>query len=223
MGDRERIIACAIELLTTGGREALTTRAVAAAADVQAPAIYRLFGDKDGLLDAVAEQGYAGYMTEKVARRPGLDPVADLRAGWDLHIAFGLGNPAIYAIMIGAPGVRSQAAVAAYKVLEDTIRRIAVAGQLRVPERRAAGLVHAAGSGVVLTLLATPPERRDLGISESAREAVIAAITTGAKKVGKPGAAAAAIALRAVLPEASTLTAGERLLLAELLDRLATG
>ncbi|WP_338419811.1 TetR family transcriptional regulator [Streptomyces klenkii] len=34
----------------------MTTRAVAAAAGVQAPAIYRLFGDKDGLLEAVAEQ-----------------------------------------------------------------------------------------------------------------------------------------------------------------------
>jgi AcrR family transcriptional regulator len=227
--DRDRIIACAIQLLTTGGREALTTRAVAAAAAVQAPTIYRLFGDKDGLLDAVAEHGYAAYTKQKHARKPGVDAIADLRAGWDLHIAFGLANPAIYAIMIGSPGTRSPAAIAAYTVLADNIHRIAVAGRLRVAEPRAAELVHAAGSGTVLALLATPPDRRDPGLSDTAREAVIAAITT-ADKIGKPtkargtkaAAATAAIALRAVLPDDdSTLSAGERLLLAELLDRLA--
>ena len=57
-GTRERIVACAAELLTRGGREALTTRAVASAAEVQQPTIYRLFGDKEGLLEAVAEHGF---------------------------------------------------------------------------------------------------------------------------------------------------------------------
>ena len=48
------------------------------------------------------------------------------------------------------------------------------------------------------------------------------AITTGAPARKKPGAAAAAVTLRAVLPSTgSTLTSGERLLLEELLDRLA--
>ncbi|NED93539.1 helix-turn-helix transcriptional regulator, partial [Streptomyces sp. SID11233] len=46
-GLRERIVAAATELLEESGREAVTTRAVAARAGVQAPAIYRLFGDKD--------------------------------------------------------------------------------------------------------------------------------------------------------------------------------
>ena len=45
-GTRKRIIAAAIEILTREGREAVTTRAVADAAGVQAPAIYRLFTDK---------------------------------------------------------------------------------------------------------------------------------------------------------------------------------
>ena len=56
---RARIVAAAAELIASGGREAATTRAVAAAAGVQAPTIYRLFGDKRGLLNAAAEHGHA--------------------------------------------------------------------------------------------------------------------------------------------------------------------
>lgn len=220
---RTRIVSAAVALLTSGGSEALTTRAVALAAGVQAPTIYRLFGDKHGLLDAVAEHGFAAYMKQKRARKPGRDPVEDLRRGWDLHIEFGLANPAIYAIMIGYPTAgMSPAAAAAAAILDEHIRRIAVAGQLRVSQPRAVALVHAAGSGTVLALLAMPADRRDLGLSKLAREAVIAAITTGTRAVDDPTPGAAAVALRAVLPDATGLSAGERHLLEELLDRLAS-
>jgi hypothetical protein len=50
---------------------------------------------------------------------------------------------------------------------------------------------------------------------------MIAAITTGSPALESPGPAAAAIALRAVLPGATALTGGERRLLEEWLDRLA--
>ena len=59
---RNRVVAAAVALLARGGREALTTRAVAAAAGVQAPTIYRLFGDKQGLVDAVAELVKVGLL-----------------------------------------------------------------------------------------------------------------------------------------------------------------
>ncbi len=72
-----------------------------------------------------------------------------------------------------------------------------------------------AACGTVLTLLAMPEDRRDLSLSENAREAVIAAITTGAPARKSLGPAAAAIALRAALPEATTLTGAERQLFGE--------
>ena len=59
---RARIVAAAAGLLTKGGREAVSTRAVSAAAGVQAPTIYRLFGDKQGLLEAVASHGFTTYL-----------------------------------------------------------------------------------------------------------------------------------------------------------------
>jgi AcrR family transcriptional regulator len=220
---RERIVAAAAGLLAEGGREAVSTRAVSAAAGVQAPTIYRLFGDKQGLLDAVAAHGFAAYLNEKTDLTPSGDPVEDLRTGWDLNIGFGLANPALYALMYGEPrpDATPPAALAAAEVLAAHIHRIAEAGRLRVDEERAAQLVHAVGGGTALALIATPEDRRDLTVSDLAREAVIAAIITDAPALAVPGPAGAAVALRAVLPQTSALSANERSLLKEWLDRIA--
>ncbi len=224
-GTREKIVAAASRLLADGGREAVSTRAVSAAAGVQAPTIYRLFGDKQGLLDAVAAHGLTTYVTSKAAVKPSDDPVEDLRNGWDLHVGFGLANPALYSLIYGdpRPGVSPPAAVAAADILAGHIHRIAGAGRLRVGEERAAQLVHAAGSGTILTLIGLPEDRRDLALSHLARDAVIAAITTDAPAAADPGPAGAAIALRAVLSQTSALSAHERGLLEEWLDRIGAG
>jgi AcrR family transcriptional regulator len=220
---RDRIVAAAAGLLAEGGREAVSTRAVSAAAGVQAPAIYRLFGDKQGLLDAVATHGFTAYLNSKTDLKPSEDPVEDLRTGWDLNVGFGLTNPALYSLMYGEPrpGASPPAAIAAVEVLAGKIRRIAEAGRLRVSEERAVHLVHAAGCGTTLTLIALPEDRRDPALSDMAREAVIAAITTDAPAPTTPGPVSAATALRAVLPQTSALTAHEQALLREWLDRIA--
>ncbi|MEV0151379.1 MULTISPECIES: TetR/AcrR family transcriptional regulator [unclassified Nonomuraea] len=222
---RERIIAAALELLGEGGEEAVSTRAVSAAAGVQPPTIYRFFGDKQGLLDAVAANGLHAYLATKSAVPLSDDPVADLRRGWDLHVELGLARPALYTLMYGRPragAAASPAARAAADILADHIRRIAEAGRLRVPEALAAGLVHAAGSGTTLALIATPEDQRDPALSPTAREAVIAAITTDQPIGRQPGPVTAAVALHAALPHVDTLTAGEKTLLAEWLDRITT-
>jgi AcrR family transcriptional regulator len=224
---RERIVEAAAALLTEGGREAVSTRAVSAAASVQAPTIYRLFGDKQGLLDAVAGHGFASYLRGKAALEKTADPVEDLRRGWDLHVGFGLAQPAFYALIYGEPrpGVETPAARAAADILAAQVRRIAEAGRLRVSEERAAHLIHAAGSGMTFTLIALPPERRDLTLSALARESTIAAVTTEtpAHPDADGGPVGRAVALRAVLPQAAALSAAERGLLAEWLDRIADG
>src|SRR5688572_25550419 len=90
---RQRVLEAAADLLAREGRDAVTTRAVAAAAGAQPPAIYRLFGDKDGLLEAVVEHGYATFLAAKRVDTHPQAPVEDLRAGWDLAVEFGLANP----------------------------------------------------------------------------------------------------------------------------------
>jgi hypothetical protein len=87
-------------------------------------------------------------------------------------------------------------------------------------------MIHAAGSGVTLTLIGTRPADRDPALSEMTREAILAAVTMdehdGAKvQDGRDLIANRAVALKAVLPEVNKeLTSGEQILLSEWLDRL---
>lgn len=226
MTTRDRIIEAATALLAKDGRDAVSTRAVSAAAGVQAPAIYRIFGDKQGLLDAVASHGFETYLRSKKDNPVTDDPVADLRRGWDLHVGFGLSHPALYSLIYGdlRPSGESPAAREASAILASMIHRIAEAGRLRMIEQRAAVLVHAAGRGMTLTLISLPEEQRDLSLSTVARESAIAAITTDPPpdepQIGGP--VAAAVALSAVVPQTTALTTAERALLADWLDRIAT-
>ena len=223
---RDRIIEAAAALLSDGGRDAVSTRAVCAAANVQPPAIYRLFGDMQGLLDAAGEFGLAAYLAEKSEMKESDDPVADLRAGWDLHVEFGLAHPAFYTLIFGEARVGHEppAARQAAEVLAHRVRRIARAGLLRVGAERAAQLIHSTGKGVTLTLIATPPEQRDPGLSTMARESVLATITGAAPATAAPaGLLTAAASLQASLDEATVLTAAERHLLGEWLHRINRG
>jgi AcrR family transcriptional regulator len=224
-GVRARILDAAARLVAGGGVAALTTRAVAAEAAVQAPTLYRLFGDKRGLLDAVAEHGLAAFVARKSGAAPHPDPVQDLRDAWDAYVAFGLGNPAVFAIIneVGRAGPPSPAAAAGLAVLAERVRRIARAGRLRMPERRAVALIHAAGSGTVATLLSVPEAERDPELSRTARETVLAAVAGAARDTAPDDAAAFAVGLRAHLDVIDGLSAGEALLLRELLERIAAG
>ena len=227
---RERILRATAGLLAEGGREAVTTRAVGQAAGVQAPTIYRQFGDMQGLLDEVASYGFSRYLETKVSRDIVEDPVEDLRRGWDLHVEFGLANPALYSLMYGNPraGAASAAALEAEEILHGLVRRVAEAGRLRVSVEGAAGMIHAAGIGVVLSLIAGEEGNQNLALSEMTREAVLAAVTTDATPKGATGqtgpdrVSSYSVALKAVLPEApAALTPSESALLADWLDRLA--
>ncbi|HYQ29968.1 MAG TPA: TetR family transcriptional regulator [Polyangiaceae bacterium] len=219
---RERILEAARTLIATGGKDAATTRAVAAAAAVQAPTIYRLFGDKEGLLDATAQYAMEKYIAAKSARAPHRDPVQDLRNGWDEHVAFGIAQPGLFAIMSGDQRFgTSPAALAGADVLRKRIRRLAEAGLLRVREERAFELIRAVGVGVVKRLLEQPERERDLALSALARDAVIDAISGEASAPAGTGLVGAALALNAGLADVDVLSAGERLLLAELLERIA--
>ena len=228
-GTREKIVRATAELLAEGGRDAASTRAVAAAAGVQATAIYRLFGDMRGLLEEVARFGFSEYLRGKVEREVVEDPVEDLRRGWDLHVGFGLANPALITLMygdFGPGGAEPTAAQEGARILGGLMRRVAEAGRLRVGVERAAAMIQAAGTGVVLSLIATEPEDRDPALSEATREAVLAAITTDGPEAdageGRDRVASHAVALGAGLPEVEAdLTPGERAILSELLDRIA--
>ena len=220
---KDRILKAAGKLIAASGVDAATTRSVAAEAGVQAPTIYRLFGDKDGLLNAVAEQVMAEYAVTKASRVRASDPVEELRESWDAHVAFALTHPGIFRIMATRtePSSASPALMRGIEVLRSKIDAVAAKGRLRMPAARAVDLFHAAATGVILVLLRQQPLDRDLDLSREAREAAIGALTGEAVENVSSGAAGAASALVARLPKVACMSDGERLLLSELLDRIA--
>ncbi|GAA4700198.1 TetR/AcrR family transcriptional regulator [Nocardioides conyzicola] len=223
---RARIVDVAAQLLREHGAAAVTTRAVAEGAGVQAPTIYRLFGDKDGLMEAVAEHVLATYVSAKAAvveaaEADDVDPLDDLRAGWDSQIDFGVANPTLFGFLSDpARGLSSPAARAGADVLRARVHRVALTGRLRVGEDRAVDIIRAAGTGTVTTILSTPPERRDHGLADAMYQAVLGQILVDAPAAAPGEPAAAAVAFRALTPDLDMLTDAERALLGEWVDRV---
>jgi AcrR family transcriptional regulator len=210
-------------LIAQGGVVALTTRAVAGAAGIQAPTLYRLFGDKSGLLHAVAEHQMAVFVAGKSTQARHPDPVQDLQDGWDAYIAFGLSNPAAFTIMneIGSPEATSPATRMGLAVLQERVDRLARAGRLRLPVDRAVALIHAVGLGTVATLLSMPEDERDPELARLARDAVFSTVLVQEEVETAENLVPLAISLRARLGEMDQLSPGEKLLLSELLERLS--
>lgn len=223
---RAVIVDAAARLLSEHGSRAVTTRAVAQEAGVQAPTLYRLFGDKDGLLDAVAEHVMATYVSAKsVAARlegdGGGDPLCDLRAGWQLHLEFGLANPDLYTLLHATHRRQHSTATAAgMDILRDRVHRLARSGRLRVDERRAVDMIHAAGSGAILALLAVPADERDLGLSEAMFDAVIRAILSETPVTAASETITTAVAFKAVVEQLPALSSAEQALMVEWLARV---
>lgn len=219
---RSGIVAAAARLLREGGSRAVTTRAVAQAADVQPPTIFRLFGDKDGLLQAVAEHVMAEYVSDKTAQAAGEDgdPVEDLRAAWHRHIAFSLANPDVF-LLLAEPGrlPRSPALAAGTDVLRARVARVAAAGLLAVPQTRAVGMIQAAGTGAVLALLGGAEQDPDMQLADALLEAMLNDILTTAPAPPVSDPVAVAVTFQAALPELPALSDAERALLSEWITR----
>lgn len=234
---RDTIIQATAELLIESGREAVTTRAVAKAASVQAPAIYRQFGDMHGLLDAVLSYQLDLYLQSLDYQSASHDPIEALRVGWNCNVNFGLSYPAFSSLMYAdaRPAQSFTAVRQTLGFLQGLVQRVAEAGQLGLNVIQATQMIHSACCGTILTLLRQAETERDLTLSALMREATIAAILiSGDPDLSPPDGlnsgpnsgpvsrvASRAVALKAVLPEATDLTGCESGLLAEWLDRLS--
>jgi AcrR family transcriptional regulator len=210
----------------------VSTRAVCEAAGVGAPALYRQFGDKEGLLSAVVDHGFEQYLSAKRAAKPSDDPVRDLRNGWDSHVAFALAQPNYYRLMYSpAATVPPQAAAEAHRLLLVVLERCAAAGRLRLSPEAAAQMVMSANVGVAISLITRPAIYTDPEVSTRVRDAVHAAILTpdpDGEPKPEPGgqqASTAAASLGALLRRTAPteLTAAETELLQEWLARLSDG
>ncbi|GAA1528835.1 TetR/AcrR family transcriptional regulator [Streptomyces albidochromogenes] len=239
MSTRARILEVAAGLVARSPDGDISTRAVCEAAQVGAPALYRHFGDKEGLLSAVVDHGFDQYLATKRQREPGPDPVQDLRDGWDGHVDFALRNPNLYRLM-NSPAMRTPPASAleSHIILTRVLERAAVQGRLRMAPEPAAQMIMSANVGVALMLVSRPTTFTDGGTSARVRDAVHAAVLVpGATAAPAPShdtgeaggtdeaeVATAAARLNALLRRSprSPLSPAETGLLSEWLDRLST-
>ncbi len=221
---RERLLDAAASLLSHGGREAVSTRAVSAAG-VQAPTIYRLFGDMNGLLDAVATHGFRTYLADKHS----------------------LGEPTTRWTTCAAAGICTSSSACRCPLLRPDVRRGARTGLAGGPgglsdaasadrpgggRRRSA---HERGPGDPdharqrcrcgpVTARHSPADR-DAGISPIVREQVLRTITTGHEdeSAAPTDVPSRSVALHEALREQRYrgVTPAEQGVLAEWLDRMA--
>jgi len=190
---RSRIIETAAGLLAQSADVDVSTRAVCDAAGVTAPTLYHHFGDKDGLLAAVVDFGWAAFLETKYAVAAVVhDHVADdVRAGWDNHLEFARENPSFYKLMWSPAVAANSAAVReAYQMLYDRLELGAGRGQLRMSVESASRVVLSATTGAALSLISQPDLYGDGTFATQLREAVIAWITVpqdAAAETHQPG------------------------------------
>ncbi|MDL4816790.1 TetR/AcrR family transcriptional regulator [Actinomadura opuntiae] len=221
---RAAMIEAAERQLASSSDHEIATRAVCEAVGVSQPVLYRLFGDKRGLLDAVADHGYERYTALKAAQERTGDPVADLHAGWDGHMAFARANPALYQLMFTPrPWSHSTARDRVMDLLVEALTRCAAAGALKLEPRTAARLILSANIGTALDHIAAPALFEDPAPSHRMRDAVFSHVlaTTAVQNDADP-LRAAALRLHAQLDLTGTdaLEPAETALLRRWLERI---
>jgi AcrR family transcriptional regulator len=225
MSTRSAIIEAAADLLAHAPSGDISTRAVCEAAGVQQPAIYRLFGDKEGLLAATVDHVWDEYLGMKRSAERSADPLEDLRSGWDSHTRFALAHPNAYRLLFGSGAVgQAGSAAEAMRLLREVLDRLAAQGRLRLDPEVAARLVMTANTGVALALILRPELYPDLTLSTMLRDIVHGALVSDVAPASDPGEPdrVAAITLRNTLPARSgeLFTDNEARLLDEWLERI---
>ncbi|MFF5924136.1 TetR/AcrR family transcriptional regulator [Streptomyces flavochromogenes] len=187
---RARILEATEELLATKDAPAISTRAICDRAKVGMPEIYRQFGDKQGLLTAVADIGFERFLAEKRKNPLTDDPVADLKTAWDSHVAFALRNPHLYRLMFSPAGDAKPGAVKeAQAILLKAVERCRDAGRLRTAPELAGRSILSANVGVCMMALSFPDLFGDSDTSPAVRDAVIGKVTGDEREDSRIGTA----------------------------------
>ncbi|WP_066516761.1 TetR/AcrR family transcriptional regulator [Curtobacterium ammoniigenes] len=221
---RTRLLDAARELLTAHPELEPTTRDLYETAGVAAPTLYHHFGTKEGLLDVVVEQAFTEYLERKKGIMRSGDLVVDFAAGWDLHVAFGVDNPVLYALMY-APGRTSDAAATADELLRAGLQRMNDAGLLRIDVDTAVVMTTGMAVGCVSQLNRLRRPATD-PTADAMRSALLAALTTvPSRQRGTETAATPPRAARLLIDEVAAqdaqFTAAESALFIQWLHRIA--
>ncbi|MEU7915234.1 TetR/AcrR family transcriptional regulator [Microbispora bryophytorum] len=145
---RTRLIEAAARLLEAEGRQALTTRRLAAEVGVSTMAVYTHFGGMDELVTEVVRESYSRLGRALAGVQETADPVTDLMALCRAYRRNALANTSLYATMLGfTPTSDDQRwGAQALQAPLSAIRRCLASGRFRPAEPLL--LAHQAWCGV---------------------------------------------------------------------------
>jgi AcrR family transcriptional regulator len=152
---RRELLAAALRVIRRDGPNA-SMDAMAAEAGITKPILYRHFGDRDGLIAAVAD-GFADDLIDRLERAlsGAAEPVARIEAAVASYVSFIAEDPALYGFLTqqapaGSPalvGVVDRVALTLRAAMDETLAEV---GQTGLPTETWAygvvGMVHMAGA-----------------------------------------------------------------------------
>jgi AcrR family transcriptional regulator len=181
---RREILSAASALLYEGGAEGLTIRRLALRCGYTAPAIYQIFGDKAGLLDAILREAI-DELIERIDQVPDhLEPRERIRTQFREIVRFGREHPTNYRLIeaLRPDQVPSTLDVEAMnKRLAEPVERMAREGELALdPE-----VFRQATWALLHGLISLPASRPDVewreGFEEIAFDAMLAGLLSAAR------------------------------------------
>ncbi|QUQ70846.1 TetR/AcrR family transcriptional regulator [Kutzneria sp. CA-103260] len=133
---RGRLLACAAELISTDGVDALSLRKLAADVHTSTTAVYSLFGGKPGLIRTVYLEAFEGFERELRAAATSDDPVEDLIQLGLAYRRYALAQPHLYTLLFTDAArahlhqyeLLAEVSANAFAILYDTARRGVEAG-----------------------------------------------------------------------------------------------
>ncbi|MDP4097952.1 TetR/AcrR family transcriptional regulator [Paenibacillus sp. P96] len=152
---RTRILKSTAQLLAVSPAGDISNREVCEAAGVKAPTLYHYFDDKEALLHAVVKEAFDQYLAQKRKIERTGDLIADFKNVWDMHITFGLDNPALYDLMYCRASTHtvSPAATNARSEVMEFMRHIEDTGRLRLPINISTDLIESVATGLTFHLI----------------------------------------------------------------------
>ncbi|TDC68653.1 TetR/AcrR family transcriptional regulator [Actinomadura sp. GC306] len=134
---RTSLLDAASRLLAAEGPQALALRRIAGEAGCSTTVLYRMFGGKNGLIEALYIEGFERFRRRLAAVPRDPDPREHVRELGRAYRAGALADRNYYGLMFGAPipgfapGEEARAtAMSTYAILEDAVAACAAAGLL---------------------------------------------------------------------------------------------
>jgi AcrR family transcriptional regulator len=156
-GRREELLAAALDVIRREGPGA-SMEEMAAESGITKPVLYRYFGDRDGLIAAVAERFSADLVAQLEGRLAGAsseDPQVRIRAAIESYVAFIEEDPALYGFLTQQAPLGGPALLAVFDRVAGSISQV-IRGALEIrgldprPSSTWAhgvvGMVHLAGA-----------------------------------------------------------------------------